>query len=110
MYGVKVYIVNREHAACVESHPEGFDNNNNDNQSIAAMKTQSDIVRPSIGQNTSCQSTEYTCVSDRSCIDRNLTCNARNDCFDGSDEISCPFTGINIMYMNFIYNNIIRNI
>jgi len=74
------------------------------------MRTQSSIVLPSIGQTLACQWDEYICISGNQCIDRNLTCNGRNDCFDGSDELSCPFTGMEIKYINFAYDNINKNV
>ena len=73
------------------------------------MSNQIDIVNPSIGQDSNCQWDEYTCRSDNRCINRNLTCNGWNDCFDGSDEIICPFTGMKIMHMDFAYFTLILN-
>ena len=65
------------------------------------MITKSDIIGQSNSQAIGCQLDDYICISDNHCINRNLTCNGWNDCFDGSDEMRCPFTGMSIIQMDF---------
>ena len=73
------------------------------------MTNQFGVVSPSSEQDSSCQWDEYTCRSDNRCISRNLTCDGMNDCFDGTDELVCPFTGMKIMHMDFAYLTVILN-
>src|SRR5678816_2827216 len=103
---MEMYISNShcEHTAYTEKRCGGanIEFTTNDMR-IIAMRNQFNIISSSIGQDSRCQWDEYICISDSSCINRNLTCNGRNDCFDGSDEISCPFTGMKITHMDLAY-------
>lgn len=48
-------------------------------------------VRPPVspGQSNCNANTQFTCVSDRSCISKNQVCDFRKNCADGSDEANC---------------------
>ena len=50
---------------------------------------------------TTCSSSEFTC-GDGFCVDMNLKCNGKMDCWDGSDEVKCDILETNIGYKKLI--------
>lgn len=48
-------------------------------------------------QGKTCSSNSFACSSGDQCIPKNLKCNGKKDCKDGSDEQSCP-TGNHLFY------------